>query len=208
MNRARVAIIDYGMGNIWSVQNALVEVGARSEVIAEPSLLAGFDKIILPGVGAFADAMRLLREKGMDRALGEKAAAGLPILGVCLGMQLMCRSSTENGRHPGLGWIDAEVVALQPRPGIKIPHMGWNTVRFTRSSPLVEGIADGTDFYFVHGYHVACANPADVLGSCDHGQEVTAVLEHGNLYAAQFHPEKSQRGGLQLLKNFVENIGC
>ena len=208
MKKARVAIIDYGMGNIWSVQNALVEVGARSEVIAEPSLLAGFDKIILPGVGAFADAMRLLREKGMDRALGEKAAAGVPILGVCLGMQLMCRSSTENGRHPGLGWIDAEVVALQPRPGIKIPHMGWNTVRFTRSSPLVEGIADGTDFYFVHGYHVVCADPADVLGSCEHGQDVAAVLEHGNLYAAQFHPEKSQRGGLRLLKNFVENIGC
>ena len=186
----------------------LVEVGARSEVIAEPSLLAGFDKIILPGVGAFADAMRLLREKGMDRALGEKAAAGLPILGVCLGMQLMCNSSTENGSHQGLGWIDAEARALEPASGIKIPHMGWNTVRFARYSPLVAGIADGTDFYFVHGYHVVCADPADVLGSCEHGQKVAALLEHGNLYAAQFHPEKSQRGGLQLLKNFVENIGC
>jgi imidazole glycerol-phosphate synthase subunit HisH len=204
--KARVAIVDYGMGNIWSVRNALAEVGAEAEVVAEPARLDAFGKVILPGVGAFADAMRLLRQTGMDRALGAKAAAGLPILGVCLGMQLMCRSSLEDGEHQGLGWLDAEVLPLAPAPGIKIPHMGWNSVRFARASPLVAGIADGTDFYFVHGYHVVCRDPADVLGSCEHGQPVAAVLQRGNLCAAQFHPEKSQRGGLQLLKNFVESV--
>jgi len=202
----RVAIVDYGMGNIWSVQNALAEVGAQSELVAAPERLGEFDKIILPGVGAFGDAMRLLREAGMQRALEEKARQGMPVLGVCLGMQLMCRSSTENGSHQGLGWIDAEVIALEPAQGVKIPHMGWNTVRFAKPSPLTEGIADGTDFYFVHGYQVVCKDPADVLGTCEHGQRVTAMLAHGNLFAAQFHPEKSQRGGLQMLKNFVERV--
>lgn len=201
---ARVAIIDYGMGNIWSVRNALVEVGARSEVISAPERLAEFDKIILPGVGAFGDAMQLLRLHGMDQALGEKARQGVPILGVCLGMQLMCKSSTEGGRHQGLGWIDAEVVALSPGPGVKIPHMGWNAVAFARRLPLVEGIVEGTDFYFVHSFHVVCHNPADVLGTCEHGQKFTAMLARDNLFAAQCHPEKSQRGGLQMLKNFVE----
>ena len=204
--KARIAIVDYGMGNLWSVRNALVELGAESELVAEPKALAGFGKIILPGVGAFADAMRLLRDTGLDRALDERRAAGAQILGVCLGMQLMCKVSYEDGEHRGLGWIDAEVKALAPAPGIKIPHMGWNSVRFTRASPFVAGIADGTDFYFVHGYHVACADPRDVLGTCEHGQTVAAVLERGNLRAAQFHPEKSQRGGLQLLRNFVENV--
>jgi glutamine amidotransferase len=202
-----VAIVDYGMGNLWSVRNALVELGAESELVAEPEALERFEKIILPGVGAFADAMRLLRDTGLDRALdARRAAAGVEILGVCLGMQLMCTRSFEDGEHQGLGWIEAEVRPLTPAPGLKIPHMGWNSVRFTRSSPLVAGIESGTDFYFVHGYHVVCADSSDVLGTCEHGQTVAAVLERGNLRAAQFHPEKSQRGGLTLLRNFVENV--
>lgn len=204
--KTRIAIVDYGMGNLWSVRNALVELGAESELVSQPAALAGFQKIILPGVGAFADAMRLLRDTGMDRALEERHAAGAPILGVCLGMQLMCKRSLEDGQHQGLGWIDAEVKPIAPAPGLKIPHMGWNSVRFTRASPFVAGIADGTDFYFVHGYHVACADPSDVLGTCEYGGTLAAVLERGNLRAAQFHPEKSQRGGLQLLGNFVENV--
>lgn len=201
---ARVAIIDYGMGNIWSVQNALVEVGAVSEVIQHPDQLKGFDKIILPGVGAFGDAMRLLRQDGMDQALGEKVKQGVPTLGVCLGMQLMCKSSTEGGLNEGLGWFDADVVALEPAPGIKIPHMGWNAVTFTRDIPLVKDIPTGTDFYFVHSFHVVCHQPTDVLGTCHHGQTFTAMVARDNLFAAQCHPEKSQRGGLQLVKNFVE----
>ena len=199
-----IAIIDYGMGNIWSVQNALIEVGAEAEVVKSPTRIADFAKIILPGVGAFSDAMRLLRETGMDAALTERVTQGVPVLGVCLGMQLMCSSSTEEGFHEGLGWIDAEVVALTPSEGIKIPHMGWNNVAWSKDSPLVKEIPDDTDFYFVHSYHVVCKNEEDVLGTATHGEVFTSMVARDNLYAAQFHPEKSQRDGLQMLKNFVE----
>jgi len=198
-----VAVIDYGMGNIWSVQNGLAAVGSDSSIVASPEQVAAFDKIILPGVGAFEDAMKLLCTTGLGAALTEAFQRGVPILGVCLGMQLMCKSSLEDGLHEGLGWIDAAVVLLQGGAHVKVPHMGWNSVAFTRSSALIEGIADKTDFYFVHSYRVACHHAADVLGTSEHGQTFPAMLARENLYAAQFHPEKSQRAGLKLLENFV-----
>jgi len=203
---ARIGIADYGTGNIWSVQNALLEIGAEAEVVGQPEKLAHFDKLILPGVGAFGDAMQRLRETGMDQALTEQWRRGKPIMGVCLGMQLMCRSSTEEGLHEGLGWFDAEVVALPNKPGIKIPHMGWNSVSFTRENPLTSGVPNPADYYFVHSFQVVCRQPEDALGICHHGTDFTAMIARDTLVAAQFHPEKSQRCGLHLLKNFTERF--
>lgn len=202
----RIGIADYGTGNIWSVQNALLEVGVETHLVGQPEQLATYDKLILPGVGAFGDAMKQLQVTGMDQALTEQWRRGKPILGVCLGMQLMCRSSTEEGLHTGLGWFDAEVVALEPKPGIKIPHMGWNSVTFTREHPLVKDVPSRSDFYFVHSYQVVCQKSEDVLGRCLHGNEFTAMIARDNVVAAQFHPEKSQRSGLMLLKNFAERF--
>lgn len=198
-----IAIVDYGMGNLRSVQNALIELGAESELVREPDQLAAYDRIILPGVGAFGEAIMTLRASGLDRALAGALEAGVPVLGICLGMQLMAKSSLEDGRHEGLGWVDADVLPFQPQPGLKIPHMGWNSLRFAKQSRLADGIADGADVYFVHSYHVACNDPADVLATSEYGQAFTAMFCRDNLYGAQFHPEKSQKIGLRVLENFL-----
>ncbi|MFH1067220.1 MAG: imidazole glycerol phosphate synthase subunit HisH [bacterium] len=200
----KVAIIDYGMGNIGSVQNALKEIGAQPAVVQHPKEVKKFNRIILPGVGAFGDAMRILRERGLDEALTQAVEKGTPLLGVCLGMQLIASSSEEGGDHRGLNWIDAKVVRLKAKAGVKIPHIGWNSVSFQKKSPLIEGVPDGSDFYFVHSYHVVCKNKKDVLATCEHGQTFAAMLARDNLYAAQFHPEKSQREGLKILSNFLK----
>ena len=198
-----LGIIDYGMGNLRSVQNALEEIGQPAALVSDPVQITGFDKIIIPGVGAFGEAVENLRAGGMDSALREHVAAGKPLLGICLGMQLICRKSYEDGEHEGLGWIDAEVRHFPPAGGLKVPHMGWNAVDYDAPHPLLNKVASGADVYFVHSYYVDCAAAADSLGTTEHGLRFTSVVGHDNVYGMQFHPEKSQHVGMQLLRNFA-----
>lgn len=203
MANGRVAVIDYEVGNLRSVLNALHTAGGEPELVRDPALVAHFDKVLLPGVGAFKPGMAALRELGMIPALEAHLAAGRPLLGICLGMQLICRLSHEFGVHEGLGWIDAEVVALPESQAIKIPHIGWNDLRLLRDSPLLDGIADGSDVYFNHSFVVQCQNPADSLAETEHGTRFSSMVERGRVFGAQFHPEKSQAVGLKLLENFL-----
>ena len=199
----RLGIVDYGMGNLRSVCNALAEIEAPAELFTEPGRAAGYDKIIIPGVGAFQEAMENLHRLGMVPALEGHVAAGKPLLGICLGMQLICRKSHEDGEHEGLGWIDAEVRHFPPDERIKVPHMGWNAIDFERPHPLLAEVKPGADVYFVHSYYVDCADPADSVTSTEHGIRFTSVVARGNVYGMQFHPEKSQHVGMQLLRNFA-----
>lgn len=204
MSKPRIAIVDYGMGNIRSVANALDEVGGVEELVSDPDRLDGFDKVILPGVGAFAEAIAALDGSGMREALDAYRVSGRPLLGICLGMQLMCSDSQEDGFHRGLGWFAAHVVALPSGVGLVVPHMGWNEVAFTRDSRVTTGVPSGTDFYFVHSYCVQCEVDADVLGRTEYGVGFASMIAHENVTGMQFHPEKSQQVGLQLLRNFAE----
>lgn len=198
-----IAVVDYGMGNVRSLMNAVEYLGGECALTADPAVFAAAERIILPGVGAFGDAMAAIRARGLDGILHREAVVGRkPLLGICLGLQLLARASDEHGRHQGLGWIDAEVVRFPVLPGLKVPHMGWSPVR-GRPHPLLAGIADGAWFYFVHSFHMRCADPADVLATGEHGIGFTAAIARGNIAAAQFHPEKSQDNGLRLLENFL-----
>ena len=199
----RLGVVDYGMGNLRSVLNALNEVGQEAALIAAPEEVAACDKIIIPGVGAFSEAMANLRGSGMDAALQDYVTRGNPLLGICLGMQLICKKSHEDGEHLGLGWIDAEVRHFPPRPGLKVPHMGWNAIESERDHPLLADVAPGADVYFVHSYYVDCADARDSLGVTEYGIDFTSVVGHDNVYGMQFHPEKSQHVGMQLLRNFA-----
>jgi len=203
MNK-HLAIVDYGLGNIKSIINALDEIGCRSTLIKEPNQLSPFEKIILPGVGAFASAMDKLKNSGMDIALQNAKDNGALILGICLGMQLMCKSSEEGGVHKGLGWIDARVVRFPVINDLKIPHIGWNNLSIKKESPLLTGIVDNVDVYFLHSYHARCAVPDDILATSGYGEEFVAVFGRENTFGIQFHPEKSQRIGLKILNNFVQ----
>jgi len=197
-------VIDYGSGNLRSAAKALAAAGADVKFSAEAADLASAERIVLPGVGAFADCRAgLARLPGMIEML-EKVVhrAGRPFLGICVGMQLMADAGLEHGRHPGLGWIAGEVVHLAPRP-VKIPHMGWNELTLARAHPLFAGIADGAHGYFVHSYHLRLADPADLLASCDYAGPLTAAVARDNMAGVQFHPEKSQATGLRLLANFL-----
>jgi len=203
MSQPLVAVIDYGMGNLRSVLNALHEVGGRGALVAGPEEFKGFDKVILPGVGAFAEAMDNLRTSGIADALNGVVAAGKDLLGICLGMQLMCLDSQEHGRHQGLGWIRARVLPFPRTPEIKVPHVGWNAIEFRRDDPILRKVETGSDVYFVHGYYVDCEDEDDVLASTEYGVRFVSIFGHDNVYGMQFHPEKSQSTGLQLLRNFA-----
>ena len=210
---SEVGILDYGMGNLRSVANALRMAGAEPTIIGRPEEVQRCERVIVPGVGAFTQAMQHLTDSGMGAALEQARQAGRPILGICLGMQLMCRSSQEDAPddapHAGLGWIDAHVRRFPGNPGFKVPHMGWDDVRPAQAGhPLLQGIADGSDFYFVHSYYVDCADPGDVLLSGDYDVPYCAAFAHANVAGAQFHPEKSQQVGLRLLKNFLAWNPC
>jgi imidazole glycerol-phosphate synthase subunit HisH len=198
-----IAIIDYGMGNLRSVQKAIEAVGHVAEVTPDPDRVRSADKVILPGVGAFADAAAELRRTGLGEAFREAVKAGKPCLGVCLGLQLLFDVSEEDGVHEGLGLLPGRVVRFLPAPGLKIPHMGWNTLRVLRPAPILAGLGDAPSVYFVHSYHASCERPADVAAESDHPGAFPAVVWRDNLMACQFHPEKSQRVGLAMYANFA-----
>ena len=202
-----ITIVDYGTSNLGSMQNMLKKIGAASRIAASPNDLDGATKIIVPGVGSFDAGMGKLRQSGMIPVLNQKVLVDrIPILGVCLGMQLMTRSS-EEGVLPGLGWIEAEAARFDQNgdPGLKVPHMGWNEVVPAKSSALTANFPADARFYFAHSYHVKCTMAEDVLLEVSYGAGTfTAAFERGNLFGAQFHPEKSHRFGMALLRNFVE----
>jgi glutamine amidotransferase len=199
-----IAVIDYGMGNLRSVLNALEAIEAEARLVATPDAAAEADRMILPGVGAFGDGMRNLRERGFVEALPDLVARGRPLLGLCLGMQMLADASEEHGEHEGLGLIRGVVRRLRPADGLRVPHVGWNSVQPRNRSVLLGDDAGAEQtFYFVHSYHFSAERPEDVTGISDYGAEVTAVVERGNVMGTQFHPEKSQRDGLALLRRFA-----
>ena len=204
--RLMVGIVDYGMGNLLSVRNALESVGAEVTICGKPEDLGKADRIVLPGVGAFRDCMVNLREKGFIEALEEGVLRlGKPILGICLGMQAMAQKSFEGGQYTGLGWLDAEVIRLQPNdPNLRVPHVGWNEADYRSGSPLFSGLPALPEFYFVHSYFMKCSDAEEVEATCDYGGAVTAAVRKGNIFATQFHPEKSQDYGLRFLENFMK----
>ncbi len=198
----RIAILDYGMGNLRSVEKAFERVGAEAVITSEPELAAEADGLVLPGVGAFAKAMERIEELELGGLISERLAAGTPVLGICLGFQLLFESSTELGGARGLGLIEGEVSGLEA-PGLKVPHIGWEPVAWTRPSELCAGIADRTPFYFVHGFTPRPAGEADVLATAEHGERFACAIERSPIYGVQFHPEKSSVAGLRLLANFA-----
>jgi imidazole glycerol-phosphate synthase subunit HisH len=197
-----IGIVDHGMGNRRSVEKALERVGARVALTADHDVLRAADGLVVPGVGAFAAAMRAMRELGLDELVVERAAQGTPVLGLCLGMQLLFESSTELGGDRGLGLLPGEVVALEA-PGLKVPHIGWNEVAFAHEAPLLEGLGAGAAFYHVHSFVALPADDGDVLGRGDYGGPFVSIVGRGDVYGVQFHPEKSSAAGLRLLANFT-----
>jgi len=197
-----IGIIDYEMGNLRSVQKALERLGTQARICDKPEDLEGTDGVILPGVGAFRDAIAALREKGFVEPIQQIVAEGTPLLGICLGLQLLFDVSYEEGEHTGLGIVPGKVVRFESQPGLRIPHMGWNSLDMARPSPLLEGIEPASHVYFVHSYHVVPENPDVIAARTDHGGPFVSVITQGNLFATQFHPEKSQSIGMKLLENF------
>ena len=198
-----VAVVDYGMGNRRSVEKALERVGARAVVTSDHEALSAADGLVLPGVGAFPRAMANLRELGLDELLAEHVAAGTPLLGICLGMQLLFDGSTEQGGAQGLGLLPGTVDYLPAANGLKLPHIGWNLVRFSRSSPLIEGLPDACAFYHVHSLAPKAALADDELGHGEYGEPFVTAVARERLFGVQFHPEKSSAHGLRLLANFA-----
>jgi len=200
-----IAIVDVCSGNLRSVERALAKAGGDVIVTRDPEAVARADKIVVPGQGAFGVFMRGLRERGLGEALREAIASGRPYLGICLGLQILFDESEEQGPCAGLGVIAGRVVRLRPRePRLKVPHIGWNQLAFRRRDPLLAGIAEGAHVYFVHSYHAVPADPSLITLEAEHGVHLTAAIRQANIFACQFHPEKSQEVGLQILRNFVE----
>ena len=201
-----IAIVDYNMGNLRSVQNAFSKIGESSTIIKDPDALKNFDRVVLPGVGAFGDAMEHLKEYGLDQAIKEFTNSGKPFLGVCLGMQLLFDNSEEFGTHNGLSLIDGDVKLFDKekfQTPLKVPHMGWNEI-ITKKSPLFKGLDEKFYLYFVHSYHVVCADEY-VIGKTHYGYDFTSAVCKENIYGFQPHPEKSHENGLKILKNFTES---
>lgn len=198
-----IGVIDYGMGNIRSVLNALAFVGADAELVADSAAAARADRLVLPGVGAFGSGMRRLDERGLTEALPELVAGGRPLLGICLGMQLLADRGSEHGEHAGLGLIPGGVDRLAAAP-LRIPHVGWNDVSARGATALLAGLPENPTFYFVHSYEFRPTEPGAVTGVTDYGGPVNAVVESGAVFGVQFHPEKSQKAGLMLLRNFLD----
>ncbi|MDD4957106.1 MAG: imidazole glycerol phosphate synthase subunit HisH [Candidatus Omnitrophica bacterium] len=198
-----VAVINYGMGNLRSVVNALTFIGAEAYVASHPRELEGADRIVLPGVGAFGDAMERLISGGWIEGLEKEVLSdGKPFMGICLGMQLLAGTSTEHGEHNGLNWIPGKVVRF-PEKELVVPHIGWNDVSFRQEGGLYAGLGDSEAFYFVHSYYYVPDDDSVVTGTCIYGLEYAASLRKDNIVATQFHPEKSHKAGLAILKNFL-----
>jgi len=201
-----IAIVDYNMGNLASVQNAFAKLGEETIVVSDPQKFKDYDKLILPGVGAFGDAMEHLRERNMIEPLRDYAKSGKYMLGICLGMQLLFESSEEFGNHEGLGLIKGDVKAFDTTKfsePLKVPHMGWNRM-FTKKHPLFENLDEEHYLYFVHTYHVNCVNEEDIIGRTYYGYEFTSAVACGNVFGIQPHPEKSHENGLKILENFIK----
>jgi glutamine amidotransferase len=198
-----IAILDYGMGNLRSVEKALEHVGVQAPIVSDAEAAHAADGLILPGVGAFPEAMRRIREAHYDELIPEFLASGKPVLGICLGMQVLFESSSEHEGSWGLGLLQGRVEGLDAGE-LKVPQLGWNEVRWTRSSPLTEGLPDPSYFYFANSYSARVVNRDDLLGESDYGSPFTAVVEKAPLYGAQFHPEKSSTHGLRMLANFAK----
>ena len=200
-----IAIVDYGVGNLFSLKSSLDAIGVDACVTSDESVLRSADKIILPGVGAFRDAITKLRESGLDRVVVEEAQNGKELMGICLGMQMLFEKSFEYGEWEGLGLLKGEIIPLKDfvPSELKIPHMGWNKLIFKKDTPIFKYINDGDAVYFVHSYHaVGC--DGSVCSTAEYGREVTAAVSLGNIHGCQFHPEKSGRVGLAILKAFCE----
>ena len=201
-----IAVIDYGVGNLFSLCSSLRFIGAESCVSADPETLRRADRLILPGVGAFGDAAEKLRRSGLDRVVLEEAARGKPVFGICLGMQLLFEKSFEYGEHAGLGLLKGQVVGMEGRlpPELKIPHIGWNALHLTRPSPLLSRVCEGDCVYFVHSFDAEnCAE--SLIATAEYGRELAAAVQQGNVMGCQFHPEKSGRVGLNILRAFCED---
>ena len=200
-----ITIVDYGLGNLGSIRNMLKKIGHPSQITSDPGLIERAEKLLLPGVGSFDAGMQNLARGDLIPLLNHRVLdAAVPVLGICLGMQLMTHSS-EEGALSGLGWIDAHTVRFDSSgPELKVPHMGWNLVRRTRTDPLTDSLPSDPRFYFVHSYRVRCGRDADVTLVTNYGSEFHSGFRRANIWGVQFHPEKSHRFGMQLLRNFAE----
>jgi glutamine amidotransferase len=199
-----IAIIDYQMGNLRSVQKGFEKVGHEAIITSDPAELAKADKVVLPGVGAFGDAMAELRRRDLVQPIRDLVASGKPFLGICLGLQLLFDVGFEGGEHEGLGILRGQVVRFELPPEFKVPHMGWNQLTIRRASPLLTGLSDGVHCYFVHSFYVVPADPGVIATETSYSKPFCSSIWRDNLVATQFHPEKSQRDGLRMLQNFAQ----
>jgi glutamine amidotransferase len=201
---AGIVIVDYGMANLRSVQKAFERVGASAEISGDPKRMAAADKVVLPGVGAFRDAIARLREVRLVAPIVEHIDSGKPFLGICLGLQLLFTRSHEDGLYEGFNVLAGDVVRFPAQPGLKVPHMGWNALRFRKKCPLFEGLNDGDAVYFVHSYYPEPLDHGVISAEADYPTPFTAAVWRDNVFATQFHPEKSQKVGLTMLSNFAQ----
>jgi len=204
MSNDEIIMIDYGAGNIRSVQKAFEHIGAKVTLTEEPDMVLGARKLVLPGVGAFGSGLTALRARHLDSAIIRAANQGTPLLGICLGMQFLFDQSDEMGLHDGLGLISGHVTRFNlADKGLKVPHMGWNQIESQRDHPLLNGVPDGSHAYFVHSYYCVADDDRDVIAQTEFGHPFASCVARGNIFGIQFHPEKSQLRGLQILRNFV-----
>ncbi|MEE1227519.1 MAG: imidazole glycerol phosphate synthase subunit HisH [Lachnospiraceae bacterium] len=199
-----IAIIDYDAGNIKSVEKAMQYLGQDVKITRDKDEILASDHVILPGVGAFGDAMGKIRDYGLESVIHDVVDRGTPFLGICLGLQLMFESSDETPGVSGLGLLPGKILRIPDKEGLKIPHMGWNSLKIRQEAKLFKGVKDGSYVYFVHSYYLKAANESDVAATTEYSVKIDASVEHNNIFACQFHPEKSSAVGLKILKNFVE----
>lgn len=199
-----ITIVDYQMGNLRSVQKAIERVGGQAKISSKPEEIASADKLILPGVGAFGDAMAEIHRRHLAAPIVDFVRSNRPFLGICLGLQLLFEKGFENGEHEGLGVLEGDVVRFDLPASYKVPHMGWNTVTKRADAPILADTPENSHFYFVHSYYVRPADPSIIALECDYGGKFCAMVRQNNLFATQFHPEKSQTNGLQVLKAFEQ----